>query len=127
MTTNNFTGASDYGLPSAQELESIANQFLAADIDGSLFEPEVCAEGIEKLATQGDTGVFDTAANKATRVFGGSLDVTDYENILGELQRELNYDGLSAVNAEFPRLYRYRRCVPRAGGSDSSLRLCKRG
>ena len=103
MTTNNFTGgASDYGLPSAQELESIANQLLATDIDGSLFEPEVCADGIEKLTTQGDTGVFDTAANKATRVFGGQLDVTDYENILGELQREYNYDGLSAVNAEFP-------------------------
>ena len=103
MTTTNFSyGAPDYGLPSAQELESIANQLLATDIDGSLFEPEVCADGIEKLTTQGDTGVFDTAANKATRVFGGPLDVSDYENILGELQRELNYDGLSAVNAEFP-------------------------
>ncbi|MBQ8559145.1 MAG: cysteine desulfurase [Tyzzerella sp.] len=86
MTTNNFEGnATDLGLPSELELEGLANQ-LFSDIDGSLFEPEVCAEGIEKLVTSGDTGVFDTAANKATRLFGGQLGVQDFENILGELK-----------------------------------------
>lgn len=88
MTTNNFVGsAADFGLPSELELEGLANQ-LFTDIDGSLFEPEVCAEGIENLAASGDTGVFDIAANKATRAFGGQLGVQDYENILGELQQE---------------------------------------
>lgn len=107
MTMNNFSGstagtASDYGLPSAFELESIANQMLSVDIDGSLLEPEVCAKGIENLVTTGDTGVFDVAANKATRVFGGQLDVTDFENIIGELQREAGYDQLTNLTAEFP-------------------------
>lgn len=92
MTTNNFEGnATEFGLPSELELEGIANQ-LFSDMDGSLFEPEVCADGIERLVTAGDTGVFDTAANKATRVFAGQLGVQDFENILGELNQEYNYD-----------------------------------
>lgn len=100
MTTNNFP--TDYSLPSAFELESIANQMLSVDIDGSLLEPEVCAKGIENLVATGDTGVFDVAANKAVRVFGGQLDVTDFENIIGELQREAGYDQLANLTAEFP-------------------------
>lgn len=96
MTTNNLEGnAAGYGLPSELELEKLANQ-LYTDIDGSLFEPEVCAEGIEKLVTTGDTGVFDTAAGKATRVSGGQLGFQDYQNILGELNQEYNAEGISA-------------------------------
>ncbi|MBQ7841170.1 MAG: cysteine desulfurase [Lachnospiraceae bacterium] len=95
MTTNNFGGyAADLGLPSEVELEKLANQ-LFSDIDGSLLEPQVCADGIEKLVTTGDTGVVDTAANKASRVFGGQLGVSDFENILGELKREFRYDEAS--------------------------------
>ena len=101
MTTNNFEGnAASFGLPSELELESLANQ-LFSDIDGSLFEPEVCADGIEKLVSSGDTGVFDTAANKATRVFGGQLGVENFENILGDLSKELNFDELSGLSSEY--------------------------
>lgn len=104
MTTNNFGGnAIDFGLPSELELEGLANQ-LFSDIDGSLFEPEVCTEGFEKLVTAGDTGIFDTAANKAARVFGRQLGAQDFENILGDLKQEFNYDVLSGVTSEYPGL-----------------------
>lgn len=96
MTTNNW------GLPSESELEALANG-LYTDIDGSLFQPDVCADGIQKLVATGDTGIIDTAANKAA-AFGGALGISDYENILGELGKELNFDGLSGVNSEFPSL-----------------------
>ncbi|MCM1334483.1 MAG: cysteine desulfurase [Eubacterium sp.] len=91
MITNNW------GLPSASELEALANG-LYTDIDGSLFQPDVCAEGIQKLVTTGDTGIIDTAANKAVSAFG----ISNYENILVELGEELNFDALSGVNGEFP-------------------------
>lgn len=97
MTTNNY-------LPSEKELEALANG-LYTDIDGSLFQPDVCADGIEKLVTTGDTGIIDTAANKAS-VFSsggfGGFGISDYESILGELGRELNFDALSGINGEFP-------------------------
>lgn len=91
MTTNNW------GLPSEAELEALANG-LYTDIDGSLFQPDVCADGIQKLVTTGDTGIIDTAANKAFSALG----ISDYESILGELGKELNFDALSGVNGEFP-------------------------
>lgn len=54
MTTNNFGDNFAYpGLPSELELETLANQ-LFTDMDGSLFQPDVCAEGIERLVTTGD-------------------------------------------------------------------------
>lgn len=87
MITNNYIGsAADYGLPSEEELAGFASQYLT-DIDGSLFvpEPEVCADGIEKLVTSGDTGVFDTAANKAERAFG-QLGISDFQKIAEELK-----------------------------------------
>ena len=84
MTMNNSRGnAANYGLPSELELEGLANQ-LFSDIDGSLFEPEVCANGIEKLVTYGDTGIFDVAASKIAGVSGG----WDFENIPGALKQE---------------------------------------
>ena len=101
MTTNNFEGnAASFGLPSELELEGLANR-LFTDIYGSLFEPDVCADGIEKLVTSGDTGVFDTAANKGTRVYGGQLGVRNFENILDELRQDFNYDELSGLNSEY--------------------------
>lgn len=102
MITNKFGGnAADFGLPSESELEALANQLLS-DVDGSLLEPEVCADGIEKLVTLGDTGIFHTAANKAAKVFGGQLGVQDFENILGELKQDYSYDALSGVTSEYP-------------------------
>lgn len=101
MTTSNWAeNTVDFGLPSERELTLLANQ-LFPDIDGSLFEPEVCADGIEKLVSSGDTGVFDTAANKAAKVFGGQLDTQDFERIIGDLHEELNYDALSGVGSEY--------------------------
>lgn len=94
MTTNNW------GLPSESELEALANG-LYTDIDGSLFQPDVCADGIQRLVTTGDTEIINTAANKAA-AFGGTLGIGDYENILGELGKELDFDSLSGVNSEFP-------------------------
>ena len=47
MTTSNYADA--YGIPSEAELSALANQ-LFTDVDGSLFEPDVCAEGIERLS-----------------------------------------------------------------------------
>ena len=101
MTTTNF-GASpaDFGLPSENELEILANG-LFTDVDGSLFEPDVCADGIEKLVTTGNTEVFDTSAEKAERVFGGQLKAQDYENIIGELADDSVYNQLSGIAAEF--------------------------
>lgn len=101
MTTNNFGENFAYsGLPSESELETLANK-LFTDIDGSLFQPDICADGIQKLVTTGDTEIINTAANKAA-AFGGTLGISDYENILGELGKELNFDSLSGVNSEFP-------------------------
>lgn len=106
MTTNNFEGnLTDLGLPSERELTGLANQ-LFTDIDGSLFEPEVCAKGIEQLVTTGDTGVIDTAAHKATKAFGAQLGTGELEALLGELREEekSGYDALSGAASEFPAL-----------------------
>ncbi|MBQ8356273.1 MAG: cysteine desulfurase [Clostridia bacterium] len=98
MTTNNFEGNAIYpGLPSESELEALANQ-LYPDLDASPFQPEVCADGIEKLVATGDTGVIDHAAKKAAQAFR----VQDLEDILGDPERELQYDALSHVAAEYP-------------------------
>ncbi|MGN1423289.1 MAG: SufS family cysteine desulfurase [Oscillospiraceae bacterium] len=83
MTTTNY-GASpaDFGLPSEGELLSLANG-LFPDIDGSLFQPEVCAEGIEKLVTTGDTSVIATAAEKAEKLLGGAADYSEFDRLAG--------------------------------------------
>lgn len=49
------------GLPSVEELEALANSYFPD------FEPETCAQGIENLATHGDTSVLYTAAAKAEK------------------------------------------------------------
>ena len=96
MTTNNLEVFNYSGLPSEYELQTLANS-LFSDLDGSIFEPDVCADGIQKLVTAGDTGIINIAADKAVSVLGTS----DYENILGQLGKELNFDSLSGVNGEF--------------------------
>ncbi len=97
MTTNNFDVFDYSGLPSEHELQTLAND-LFGDLGGSIFEPDVCADGIQKLVTTGDAGIINTAANKAVSLLGTS----DYENILGQLGKELNFDSLSGVSSEFP-------------------------
>ena len=47
MITNNFAGSTaEYGLPSEQELEGLANQLLS-ELSGSIFEPEAHTKGYE--------------------------------------------------------------------------------
>ena len=99
MTTNNFENFDYSGLPAEYELQTLANS-LFDDLGGSVFEPDVCADGIGKLVTAGDAGIINTAADKAVSVLG----ISDYENILGELGKELNFDSLSGANSEFPAL-----------------------
>ena len=98
MITNNSAYS---GLPSEAELTALANQ-LFPDIDGSLFEPEACLNGIENLVSSGDTGVFDTASEKAARAFGEPLGYGDFENIIEDLKEDTNFDVMSGVSSEYP-------------------------
>lgn len=83
MTTTNFgTSPADFGLPSEGELLNLANG-LFPDTSGSLFQPEVCAEGIEKLVATGDTSVIETAAEKAQKLFGGAADYSEFDKLAG--------------------------------------------
>ncbi len=72
MTTNNYNG-----LPSEKDLESLANGFFGE------FDERLCADGIEKLVTTGDTTVISNAYNKVQNFVGGYLTENDYLNILG--------------------------------------------
>lgn len=74
MTTNEITA----GVPSAEELEILANS-LFPDFDAGR-----CADGIEKLVTDGDTSVISDAYSKAEKYAGG---YADFERIA----QELNY------------------------------------
>lgn len=101
MTTNKFGGnTADLGLPSELEVESLAND-LFPDIDGSIFQPEVCAEGIRNFVANGDTSIISTAAAKAQKVFGGQLKARDFETIIEELAQETSYDELSGFAGEY--------------------------
>jgi cysteine desulfurase/selenocysteine lyase len=82
MTTNEITS----GVPTAQQLETLANSLFPD------FDAQVCAEGIEKLAVNGDTTVIGQAYEKAEKYFGG---YSDYERIA----QELNYGGSEAASA----------------------------
>ena len=68
MITNNEQA---YNLPSAQELDQLANS-LFPDLQP---EPEICAQGIEKLVTTGDSSVLNYAAQKAEKVFSSEASV----------------------------------------------------
>ncbi|MGN1119340.1 MAG: SufS family cysteine desulfurase [Oscillospiraceae bacterium] len=104
MTTTNY-GASpaDFGLPSEGELLSLANG-LFPDIDGSLFEPQVCAEGIEKLVTTGDTSVIAAAAEKAEKLLGSEAYYSEFDKLAGiaaELSGiETGYGDISEIISE---------------------------
>ncbi len=71
MITNNEQA---YNLPSAQELEQLANS-LFPDLKP---EPEICAEGIENLAKTGDTSILAYAAQKATSQSFGQEYVSNF-------------------------------------------------
>ena len=59
ITESNFSLAG-LGLPTERELETLAGSLFAG------FDAGTCAQGIERLATSGDTGVIDRASQKAT-------------------------------------------------------------
>ncbi len=83
MTITNSVAPEALGLPSVQELESLAGQYLK-DLDGSILEPEVCAQETEALVTRGDTAVFGTAASKAAALSG----FEDFQKIADEVVRD---------------------------------------
>lgn len=71
-------------LPSERELEALANGIFPE------YNTAECADGIEKLLTQGDTSVIDRAANKAESFFNReAADVSRYEptSFLSEINR----------------------------------------
>lgn len=71
-------------LPSERELEAPANGIFPE------YNTAECADGIEKLLTQGDTSVIDRAANKAGSFFDReAADVSRYEptSFLSEINR----------------------------------------
>lgn len=71
-------------LPSEGELEVLANGLFPE------YNTAECADGIEKLLTQGDTSVIDRAANKAESFFNReAADVSRYEptSFLSEINR----------------------------------------
>jgi cysteine desulfurase/selenocysteine lyase len=72
MTTNEIKA----GVPTAQQLETLANSLFPD------FDAQVCANGIENLAVNGDTTVINQATAKAEKYFGG---YSDYERIADEL------------------------------------------
>lgn len=62
------------GVPTAAELEALANALfpdLTKDFDdaGIQVQPQVCAEGIDRLVKTGDPAVFHTAAAKAENAY----------------------------------------------------------
>ena len=64
MITNDLTGLA--GVPSEAELTKIAND-LFGDIEGSIFEPEVCAEDIDKLVRTGVSDRFPGASDLSSQ------------------------------------------------------------
>ena len=81
------------GLPSAVQVEEWANSLFPE------FNIQECAEGIDKLVKDGDTGVLYTAAGKAENYLGKfKLEEQDYLNILNEV---IGYEQpVSAVQGE---------------------------
>ena len=71
MITNNEQA---YNLPSAQELEQLANS-LFPDLQP---EPEICAAGIENLVITGDTSILTYAAQKVTSQSFGQEYVSNF-------------------------------------------------
>lgn len=81
-------------LPSEGELEALANGLFPE------YNTAECADGIEKLLTQGDTSVIDRAANKAESFFNReAANVSHYEptSFLSEINR---IDGYARVAEE---------------------------
>lgn len=86
MTTDKFSG-----LPSPEEIESWAGQYFQE------FDERLCADGIEKLVTTGDTSVISNAYAKAQNVGGRYLNESDYLNILSSLSAKEQTAGYSPV------------------------------
>lgn len=84
MTIND--SASLAGLPSASELETLANAYFPE------FNAPVCADGIEKLLVNGDASIVNYAAQKSERSYGKfNLSEADFNGIIGELNKFENF------------------------------------
>lgn len=89
MTTQTDFSLAGLGLPSERELEALAGSLFAGEAAG--FDPATCADGIESLATTGDTSVIDRAAGKAWAAGAGGRSVPEasgYESVVRELAAE---------------------------------------
>jgi cysteine desulfurase/selenocysteine lyase len=80
------------GVPSAAELASLANSLFpdltegisqAGSAAGITPEPEVCAKGLDALLENGDTAVFDLAAEKAVQA-AAAWENFDWEHPFGD-------------------------------------------
>lgn len=78
-------------LPTPEEIESWAGQYFEE------FDERLCADGIEKLVTTGDTTVISNAYNKAQGAANRYLNEKDYLNILNSVSDEKEVKGYSPV------------------------------
>ncbi|MDD6488854.1 MAG: cysteine desulfurase [Clostridia bacterium] len=76
MTTNEGFA----GLPSAEELEALANAYFPE------YNQQECEDGIQNLVTNGDTAVIDRAIQKSENQFNRyNLSESDYTRIIGDI------------------------------------------
>ncbi len=81
------------GIPDAEELENLANSLFPD------FDAQKCADGIENLALNGDTGVINNAVSKAENYFGG---YSDFEKIAQELNYSVSENTATEQNGFSP-------------------------
>jgi cysteine desulfurase/selenocysteine lyase len=77
MTTDTYNG-----LPTEQEMENWASEYF------SEFDERLCMDGIERLATEGDTSIITTAYNKAQAASNRYLSEIDYADIIDSVNRD---------------------------------------
>ncbi|WP_019002329.1 cysteine desulfurase [Succinimonas amylolytica] len=97
MTITNSVAPEALGLPSVQELETLAGQYFQ-DLDGSILEPERCVKETAALVTSGDTAVFGTAASKAAALSG----FEDFQKIADEVVKDDYAAYAGSVPEEIP-------------------------
>ncbi len=78
-TASNTLAPESLGLPSEQELETLASSLFAD------FDPAQCANGIADLVTTGNTAVIERAVEKVGSYTAGFLSTGDYEQIAAQL------------------------------------------
>lgn len=92
MTIND--SASLAGLPSASELEALANAYFPE------FNAPACADGIEKLLVNGDTSIINYAAQKAQGNYSKfTLNEADFNSVISDLKKIENVPSYGTVES----------------------------